>query len=304
MKRIISLVVVLAVAAVTVGGAGAASARTEASNADIVQTAVAAGQFTTLASLLQQAGLVDTLSTGGPFTVFAPTDAAFAKVPKATLDALAADPAKLKAVLLYHVVPGGFTAADVVKLSSAKTAEGRSVAIKVTNGSVFIDGAQVTTPDVEASNGVIHVIDSVLIPKQATATKPKTIVQTAVAAGSFKTLASLLKKAGLVGALQGKGPFTVFAPTDAAFAKVPKATLAALAKDKAKLRSVLLYHVVKGKVPAAKVVKLRSAKTLNGKAVSIRVTGKKVSVGGARVTTADVKASNGVIHVVNRVLIP
>jgi transforming growth factor-beta-induced protein len=304
MKRIISLVAVLVVAAVTVGGAGAASARTDASNTDIVQTAVAAGQFTTLASLLQQAGLVDTLSTGGPFTVFAPTDAAFAKVPKATLDALAADPAKLKAVLLYHVVPGRVTAADVVKLTSAKTAEGQSLAIKVTNGSVFVDGAQVTTPDVEASNGVIHVIDSVLIPQQMTTTTPKTIVQTAVAAGSFKTLTSLLKKAGLVGALQGKGPFTVFAPTDAAFAKVPKATLAALAKNKAKLRKVLLYHVVKGNVPAAKVVKLRSAKTLNGKAVSIRVTGKNVSVGGARVTTPDVKASNGVIHVINKVLIP
>ena len=302
MKRIISLVAVLAVAAAAVGGTGPASAGTRASKVDIVQTAVAAGQFTTLASLLQKAGLVDTLATGGPFTVFAPTDAAFAKVPKATLDALAADPAKLKAVLLYHVVPGRVTAADVVKLTSAKTAEGRSLGIKVVNGSVFVDGAQVTTPDVEATNGVIHVIDSVLIPKEATA--PKTIVQTAVAAGSFKTLASLLKKAGLVGTLQGKGPFTVFAPTDAAFAKLPKATLAALAKDKAKLRSVLLYHVVKGNVSAAKVVTLRSAKTLNGKSVSIRVTGGKVSVGGARVTTADVKASNGVIHVVNKVLIP
>jgi uncharacterized surface protein with fasciclin (FAS1) repeats len=223
-------------------------------------------------------------------------------VPKATLDALAADPAKLKAVLLYHVVPGRVAAADVVKLTSAKTAEGRSLAIKVVNGSVFVDGAQVTTPDVEATNGVIHVIDSVLIPQEATA--PKTIIQTAVAAGSFKTLASLLKKAGLVGTLQGKGPFTVFAPTDAAFAKLPKATLAALGKDRAKLRSVLLYHVVKGNVPAAKVVTLRSAKTLNGKAVSIRVNGGKVSVGGARVTTADVTASNGVIHVVNKVLIP
>jgi uncharacterized surface protein with fasciclin (FAS1) repeats len=168
---------------------------------------------------------------------------------------------------------------------------------------VFIDGAQVTTPDVEASNGVIHVIDSVLIPKEATPA-PKTIVQTAVAAGSFKTLTSLLKKAGLVGALQGKGPFTVFAPTDAAFAKVPKSTLAALGKNKAMLRSVLLYHVVKGNVTAAKVVKLRSAKTLNGQAVPIRVAGRNVFVGGARVTTADVKASNGVIHVVNKVLIP
>jgi uncharacterized surface protein with fasciclin (FAS1) repeats len=304
MKRITSLLAVLAVAVVAVGGAGSASAQSRASSVDIVQTAVGAGQFTTLASLLQQAGLVDTLATGGPFTVFAPTDAAFAKVPKATLDALAADPAKLKAVLLYHVVPGRFTAADVVKLTSAKTAEGRSLAIKVSNGAVFVDGAQVVTPDVEASNGVIHVIDSVLIPQGAMPAAPKTIVQTAVAAGSFKTLASLLKKAGLVGALQGKGPFTVFAPTDAAFAKLPKATLAALGKDRAKLRSVLLYHVVKGNVPAAGVVKLRSAKTLNGKAVSIRVKGGTVIVGGARVTTADVKASNGVIHVVNKVLVP
>jgi uncharacterized surface protein with fasciclin (FAS1) repeats len=285
-----------------VGAAGPASAGTRASNVDIVQTAVAAGQFTTLASLLQKAGLVDTLATGGPFTVFAPTDAAFAKVPKATLDALAADPAKLKAVLLYHVVPGRVTAADVVKLTSAKTAEGRSLGIKVVNGSVFVDGAQVTTPDVEATNGVIHVIDSVLIPKEATA--PKTIVQTAVAAGSFKTLASLLKKAGLVGTLQGKGPFTVFAPTDAAFARVPKSTLAALAKNKAKLRAVLLYHVVKGRVTAAQAKRLHSARTLEGKSLRIRVNGKKVIVGGATVIKANVMASNGVIHVINKVLIP
>lgn len=130
------------------------------------------------------------------------------------------------------------------------------------------------------------------------------IVQTAVAAGEFKTLASLLKKAGLVGTLQGKGPFTVLAPTDAAFAKVPKSTLAALGADRAKLRSVLLYHVIAGKVPAAKVIKLRSAKTLNGQAIRIRVAGSKVFVGDARVVKTDVAASNGVIHVINQVLIP
>jgi transforming growth factor-beta-induced protein len=234
--------------------------------------------------------------------VFAPTDAAFAKVPKATLDALAQNPAQLKSVLLYHVVPGALTAADVVKLTSAKTLEGRSVAIKVVDGSVYVDQAKLTTPDVMASNGVIHVIDSVLIPKAPAAAK--NIVQTAVAAGQFKTLASLLNKAGLAGTLQGKGPFTVFAPTDAAFAKVPKAMLAALAKNKAKLRAVLLYHVVKGKVTAAQAMKLRSAKTLEGKALSIRVSGGKVIVGGATVTKADVNASNGVIHVINKVLIP
>jgi uncharacterized surface protein with fasciclin (FAS1) repeats len=136
------------------------------------------------------------------------------------------------------------------------------------------------------------------------ATSKKDIVQTAVAAGQFKTLASLLTKAGLVGTLQGAGPFTVFAPTDAAFAKVPKATLAALAKDKAKLRAVLLYHVVKGKVTAAQAMKLTSAKTVEGQPVAIRVTGGKVTVGGATVTKANVMASNGVIHVINKVLIP
>ena len=132
----------------------------------------------------------------------------------------------------------------------------------------------------------------------------KNIVQTAVAAGKFKTLASLLKKAGLAGTLQGKGPFTVFAPTDAAFAKVPDATLEALGKDKAKLRSVLLYHVAKGKLTAAKVVQRESVKTLQGQRVKIRVRDDKVFVGGARVTTADVGASNGVIHIINKVLIP
>jgi uncharacterized surface protein with fasciclin (FAS1) repeats len=132
----------------------------------------------------------------------------------------------------------------------------------------------------------------------------KNLVQTAIAAGQFKTLAMLLQKAGLAGTLQGKGPFTVFAPTDAAFAKVPKATLASLAKDKTKLRAVLLYHVVKGKVTAAQAMKLHSAKTLEGKSLTIRIKGGKVVVGGATVTKADVMASNGVIHVINNVLIP
>jgi uncharacterized surface protein with fasciclin (FAS1) repeats len=132
----------------------------------------------------------------------------------------------------------------------------------------------------------------------------KNIVQTAVAAGQFKTLTKLVKEAGLAGALQAKGPFTVFAPTDAAFTKVPKATLAALVKDKAKLRAVLLYHVAKGKLTAAKVVKLQSIKTLNGHSLKVRVSHGTVTVGGARLIKTDIGASNGVIHVINKVLIP
>jgi uncharacterized surface protein with fasciclin (FAS1) repeats len=132
----------------------------------------------------------------------------------------------------------------------------------------------------------------------------KNLVETAAAAGKFKTLASLLKKAGLAKALTGKGPYTVFAPTDAAFAKVPKATLDKLAGNKAKLRAVLLLHVAKGKLTAAKVAKRDSVKTLNGQRVAIRVRKGKVFVGGARVVKANVGASNGVIHVINKVLLP
>jgi uncharacterized surface protein with fasciclin (FAS1) repeats len=130
------------------------------------------------------------------------------------------------------------------------------------------------------------------------------IVETAASAGKFKTLTTLLKRAGLVRALEGKGPYTVLAPTDAAFAKVPKATLTRLAGNRAKLRSVLLFHVARGRLTAAKVTKRRSVTTLNGQRLAIRIRGGNVFVGGARVVTPDVTASNGVIHAINKVLIP
>jgi uncharacterized surface protein with fasciclin (FAS1) repeats len=130
---------------------------------DIVDTAVAAGQFTTLAAALQAAGLVDTLKGKGPFTVFAPTDAAFAKLPAGTVEGLLKDKAKLTKILTYHVVPGKVMAADVVKLKDAKTVEGSTVTIDTSNG-VKINNAAVVKTDVEASNGVIHVIDTVIMP--------------------------------------------------------------------------------------------------------------------------------------------
>jgi uncharacterized surface protein with fasciclin (FAS1) repeats len=130
---------------------------------DIVDTAVAAGSFKTLAKALTVAGLVETLKGPGPFTVFAPTDEAFAKIPKADLDALLADKAKLTAVLTYHVVAGKVMASDVVKLKSAKTVQGGEVRIDASNG-ITVNGAKVVETDVAASNGVIHVIDTVILP--------------------------------------------------------------------------------------------------------------------------------------------
>lgn len=144
-------------------GGSAASLRAQQPK-DIVDTAVAAGNFTTLAKALQVAGLVETLKGAGPFTVFAPTDEAFAKLPAGTLDALLKDKAKLTAVLTYHVVAGKVMAADVVKLKEAKTVQGQSIKIDTTKG-VKVDNANVVKTDIVCSNGVIHVIDSVILPK-------------------------------------------------------------------------------------------------------------------------------------------
>ncbi len=132
---------------------------------DIVDTAVNAGSFNTLVTAVKAADLVETLKGDGPFTVFAPSDAAFDKVPGETLDSLLADKSALANVLTYHVVAGKVTAADVVKLSEAKTVQGQNVKIEVKNGNVFVDGAQVVSADIEASNGIIHVIDTVILPK-------------------------------------------------------------------------------------------------------------------------------------------
>jgi uncharacterized surface protein with fasciclin (FAS1) repeats len=159
-----STITLLAVAALAVGAVAPAGAESTAPQKNLVQTAVAAGQFKTLATLLTKAGLVKTLERPGPYTVFAPTDAAFAKVPKATVNALLADKAKLRAVLLYHVVPGKVTSAAVTQLSSAKTASGKKIRIRVAGKNVFVNNAKVTKADVAASNGVIHVVNRVLIP--------------------------------------------------------------------------------------------------------------------------------------------
>ena len=138
----------------------------------------------------------------------------------------------------------------------------------------------------------------------AVAHRESNIVQTAAGAGQFNTLLKLAKQAGLVGALEGKGPLTVFAPTDAAFAKLPKATLAALAHNRKELRAVLLYHVLKGRITAAKLVKLHSVKTLDGQSLRVRVKNGVVTVGGVRVLKTNIAASNGIIHVIDGVLIP
>jgi len=262
---------------------------------DIVATAVAAGSFNTLAKALKAADLVETLQGEGPFTVFAPTDEAFGKLPAGTLDALVKDPAKLRSILKYHVVPGKVMAADVVKLTSAQTALGQSVTIK-TAGGVSVNNARVVKTDVAASNGVIHVIDAVILP-------PADVLDVAAEAGQFKTLIAAVNAAGLADTLRSGGPYTVFAPTDAAFAKLPAGTVEALLKDLPKLRQILKYHVLSGKVTSDQASKLASARTILGQDITLR-TASPLHVDNAKVIKADIAAANGVIHVIDNVILP
>ena len=269
---------------------------------DIVDTAVGAGSFKTLVAAVKAAGLVETLKGEGPFTVFAPTDEAFAKLPKGTVESLLKpeNKEKLQSILTYHVVAGKVMAADVVKVTGTVSVQGQQIDVVVKDGTVKVDGATVVKTDIACSNGVIHVIDSVILPAD------KDIVETAVAAGSFKTLAAALTAAGLVETLKGEGPFTVFAPTDAAFAKLPAGTVESLLlpENKDKLIGILTYHVVSGKVLASDVATLKSAKTVNGKEAMIKASDKGVMVDAAKVTATDIEASNGVIHVIDSVILP
>ncbi len=266
----------------------------------IVDIAVADERFETLVAALQAAELVETLQGDGPFTVFAPTDDAFAALPEGTVEALLEDIPALTDILLYHVVAGDVRAADVVTLESAVTVQGESVSITVEGDNVRINDSLVIIADIVAENGVIHVIDTVLLPPQA----PGSIVDIALQDDRFETLVAALQAAELVETLQGDGPFTVFAPTDDAFAALPEGTVEALLEDIPALTDILLYHVVAGDVRAADVVTLESAVTVQGEAVSITVEGDNVRINDSLVIIADIVASNGVIHVIDAVLLP
>jgi uncharacterized surface protein with fasciclin (FAS1) repeats len=281
---------------------------------NIVEVAVSDGRFTTLVAAVEAAGLVETLSGEGPFTVFAPTDEAFAALPEGTLDSLLLPENKqqLTDILLYHVVPGQVAAADVIGLdgqSSGTALEGQEIGIKVDMGNVYInENVKVIITDVQASNGIIHVIDAVLLPQAEPAAMD--IVDTAIADGRFTTLVAAVQAAGLVDTLKSEGPFTVFAPTDDAFAALPAGTLESLLlpENKQQLTDILLYHVVAGKVLAADVVGLdgQSAETaLAGKSISIKVENGMVYLNDTvQVIITDIETSNGVIHVIDAVLLP
>jgi len=265
---------------------------------DIVDTAVSAGSFTILAKALTEAELVGALKGDGPFTVFAPTDEAFKKLPKGTLETLLKPENRdmLVGILTYHVVPGEYKAGKVLSSKTLTTLNGQRA--DIAGGD--IDNATIVKTDIECTNGIIHVIDEVILPES------DSILDIATSAGSFNTLAAALKAADLIDALSGEGPFTVFAPTDEAFAALPDGTLDMLLKpeNKDKLRSILLYHVVEGRVYADQAIEAEKAATLQGGKVKITKSWGNVKINDAKVVNADIEASNGVIHVIDRVILP
>jgi uncharacterized surface protein with fasciclin (FAS1) repeats len=264
---------------------------------DIVDTAKANGSFATLVTALTAANLADTLKGTGPFTVFAPTDAAFNALPSGLLNSLLANTTALTQVLTYHVVSGKLMASDVTMRTSVTTLQGGSLPITTTGGQVKIGIATITQTDIECSNGVIHVIDTVLVPN-----KIMNIVQTAQYYG-FSTLVTAIQAANLVSTLEGTGPFTVFAPTNTAFAALPAGTLDALLADQSSLQAVLTYHVVSGYLLASDVVAETSLTTVQGQMLTITTAGGP-KVNGANIIQTDIECTNGVIHAIDAVLLP
>jgi uncharacterized surface protein with fasciclin (FAS1) repeats len=277
----------------------------------IVDVAVADGNFTTLVAALQATGLDQTLAdTNASFTVFAPTDDAFAMLGQDTIDALLADTDTLSNILTYHVISSEVNAAAAVA-SAGTTVEvvnGDSIALSLDGDNLLINTATVIMTDIQTDNGIIHVIDAVLMPPKAKGEPTMNIVETAVAAGNFTTLVAALQAADLDGALADETKtYTVFAPTDAAFSTIGSQTINALLADTQALSNLLLQHVVAGEVPAVTAYTLngQSAETLSGAeiAISINSTNDSLHFGGANVVVKDLYTTNGIIHVIDMVIV-
>ena len=305
MKNTMIFLAIIMMSLVLIPGASVA-----AQEQDIVAIAAGSEDFTILTAALETAGLTEALQGEGPFTVFAPTDAAFENLLSAlsiSAEDLLAQP-QLADVLLYHVVAGLVMSGDLQNGMTAETLGGQMITVDLSEG-VKINTSSVITADIKASNGVIHVIDTVLIPETfqlASATAPlPSIVDIAVSNPDFSILVAALAKAELVEALQAEGPFTVFAPTNAAFEAL-LGELGITAEEllgQPQLADVLLYHVVSGAVLSTDLQNGMTAETLGGQSITVDLTD-GVKINKSAVEIADIQASNGVIHVIDSVLIP
>ncbi len=286
--------------------------------ANIMDIAAADDRFDTLEAAIKAANLADTLaSADNTFTVFAPTDDAFAKLPAELIDALLADPSgALTDILLYHVVPGELNSTAVINSNSLTTVLGQSLDVSISGGNAYVDNSQIIITDIPAKNGIIHVIDTVLVPatdlpdtssgEEVSAEDLPTIAEIAVSNGNFDTLVAALSAADLVDVFTQPGNYTVFAPTDDAFAAIPAETLNALLADpQGELTNILLFHVVGDTLMRDQIATDDYIPTLNGRPLVVHRDGSNIiDVSGAKLVITDIQASNGVIHVIDTVLIP
>jgi len=271
---------------------------------NVVQLAQSVPDLSTLVAAVVAAGLDSTLSGDGPFTVFAPTNAAFDALPAGKLDdlLLAENKDTLVSILTYHVLPAQVFSVDLLPMQSVATVQGQKLTITMSTDGVMVNNvATVTTADAMATNGVAHIIDAVLMPAD------KNVVEVAQAVPALSTLVQAVIAADLVTTLSGAGPFTVFAPTNAAFDALPAGTLTDLLKPagKADLVDILTYHVLAVKLLSKDLDASQTAATVQGKELTVTKVGGAVKVNDvAMVTMADQMASNGVAHIIDAVLMP
>lgn len=294
---------------------------TAASLPTIAGVATSNANFSTLVSALSKAGLVSTFSGAGSFTVFAPTNAAFDAAAAALLGpgktgqdlVNGLDVATLTAVLKYHVVGDARNAQAVLASSQIIMLDGNAAAIAVKSGSPYIENAKITSTDIQASNGVVHVIDAVILPPslaKAAGTSGQTIAAIAAGNPDFSTLVAALAKAGLVDTFNGKGPFTVFAPTNSAFDDAARQLhfrtgvemVAQL--DVKTLTAVLAYHVYAGNLNAQAVVAADKLTMLDGNIADVSVRNGHAFIDDVAIVQTDIAASNGTIHVLRSVMLP
>jgi transforming growth factor-beta-induced protein len=287
---------------------------------NIVENISNANNLTSLVAAVKAADLVTTLQGAGPFTVFGPTNAAFNELPAGTVETLLKpeNKATLQAILKYHVVSGKYLVADLKDGQVLTTLQGQTLKVTKSGEKTMVGSATIETKDVIQSNGVAHVINKVLQPDLnptvggAAMSRDKNLVENASMAPNLTTVVAALKAASLVEALQGAGPFTVFAPDNTAFTKLPAGTVETLLKpeNKATLQSVLTYHVVAGKYLVADLTDGQVLTTLNGQKLTVIKKDGKVSLQTtttgniAALSTADVVQSNGIAHIIDTVLLP
>jgi uncharacterized surface protein with fasciclin (FAS1) repeats len=269
----------------------------------ISQIIVNSDDHTTLAEALEVAGLASTFNSPGSYTFFAPTDEAFAALPSGVLESLLANPEQLAQVLRYHVLGFSLFSASFSNGLVLNTLNGQQVSFTVNSQGIFVNNALITVQNIQATNGYVHVINAVLIPEIEEPQLPS-IAEIVIESEVHTRLESFLESADLLSTLDGNGTFTLFAPTDEAFEALPVETINALLANPSLLNSILLYHVAGQVYESSELTNGQSIATLNGANVTVIIDGSNIFINGSRIIVSDIEANNGIVHVLNAVLVP